>query len=99
TQSSTPPVHWSTPCLHSPTLLPHTPPTPGRGPSSTMPLQLLSRPSQVSGIGSFEGVQLQPAIPLQISVPLLHGGGSVPGSEQLPPVGGHQLISGLISGK
>src|SRR5690349_14294204 len=72
-QVSTPLTQVVTPGVHSPTLLPQGPPVPGRLPSSIMLLQSLSMPSHVSGAGVFEGVQLQ-LPPVQISVPLLHGG-------------------------
>src|SRR4051812_41034301 len=87
TQVSTPALHAVRPCLHSPTLLPHTLPTPARLPSSGMPLQSLSTPSHVSGLGSFGPVQIQPATPEHTRVPLLHGWVSVPLSLQLPPGG------------
>src|SRR5262245_57654686 len=98
------PLHVSTPAtqtvipgVHSPTLLPQGPPTPGRLPSSIRPLQSLSLLSHVSGAGSFDGVH-DHAPPTQISEPLLHGGVSEPTSVQVPPGGGHQVMSGIIAG-
>src|SRR3954471_1432879 len=76
TQVSTPALHWRTPCLHSPTLVPQAWPT-VITPASIMPLQLLSRPSQTSGLGAVGAVQVQ-APPAHTSEPWLQGAVSVP---------------------
>src|SRR5262245_6480108 len=94
---STPFIQMVVPGVHSPTLAPQGPPTPGRLPSSMLPLQLLPMPSHVSGAGVFDGVHVH-APPVQSSEPWLHGGASVPLSVQFPPGGGHQEMSGIIAG-
>jgi hypothetical protein len=77
--------------MHSPLVIPHAWPTWGRLPSSAVPLQSLSMPSQVSPAGPLGFWQTQPEAPAQASEPLLHGGARVPLSLQLPPGGGHQV--------
>src|SRR5690349_12211674 len=90
-QSSTPELHTRAPCMHSPLVIPQAWPTWGRLPSSAVPLQSLSMPSQVSPAGPLGFWQTQPEAPAQASEPLLQGGASVPLSLQLPPGGGHQV--------
>src|SRR4051812_44795748 len=90
TQVIMPAVHAVRPCLHSPTLLPQTWPTCGKLPLSTVPSQLLSMPSHVSGLGAFGFEQTQPPAPEHTREPWLHGGVSAPMSLQVAPGGGHQ---------
>src|SRR5207245_2729366 len=75
---SLPPTQLFAPNLHTPTFEPHWPPPPGL-PSSGLPLQLLSTPSQTSAEGPVAPTHAQPDAPWQTSAPTWHGAVSVPG--------------------
>src|SRR5690606_10576242 len=81
TQVSDPETHASVPLLHSPVSMPQLAP-PSGSPSSTMPSQSLSRPSQRSGLGPVSPMQTR-APPMQVSTPSSHSPSSV--APQLPP--------------
>src|SRR4051812_37966081 len=58
-------THCWTPPAHSPTWFEHKLPTPGIVPSSMMPLQSLSFPSQISGpVGTHVPLSLASSLPL-----------------------------------